>query len=320
MNLTFTKHSAIIQISSTMSASARKVYNVLLFEAKREQRKNKDNLLDFYSVEIEHIKRYTAIQKTSHIIECIEALSKMNVTYNVLNKDKNKVWGTFSLISDAEIENDIVMFKLPYAVVETFENPKPYATIDMAIIKGLKSKYAINLYEMLEDYKGLKKITVQLLKLRELMGISDEQYPRYADFNKRVLSAAIEEVKEKTPYNVKATPIIKKRKVIALEFSFFYRDESVAAKENFNKSKAFNEFRDYVYKYGKNRPLFVYNNQDVHVGFNESREMVMLYHQAGNGIKYYTNEEAMVIWNAMMANKKVIYEKIDKFEEVEWAF
>lgn len=320
MNLTFTKHSAIIQISSTMSASARKVYNVLLWEAKREQRRNKDNLPDFYSVDIDHIKRYTAIQKTSHVIECIEALSKMNVTYNVLNKDKNKVWGTFALISDAEIENDIVMFKLPYAVVETFDNPKPYATIDMAIIKGLKSKYAINLYEMLEDYKGLKKITVQLPKLRELMGISDEQYPRYADFNKRVLSAAIEEVKEKTPYNVKATPIIKKRKVVALEFTFFYRDESVAAKENFNKSKAFNEFRDYVYKYGKNRPLFVYNNQEVHVGFNESREMVMLYRQAGNGIKYYTNEEAMVIWNAMMTNKKAIYEKIDKFAEVEWSF
>lgn len=320
MNLTFTKHSAIIQISSTMSASARKVYNVLLWEAKREQRKNKDNLLKFYSVEIEHIKRYTAIQKTAHVIECIQALAKMNVTYNVLNKDKNKVWGTFSLISDAEIENDIVMFKLPYAVVETFENPKPYATIDMAIIKGLKSKYAINLYEMLEDYKGLKKITVQLPKLRELMGISDEQYPRYADFNKRVLSAAIEEVKEKTPYNVKAIPIIKKRKVIALEFSFFYRDESVAAKENFNKSKAFNEFRDYVFKFGKNLPLFVYNNQDVHVGFNEKREMVMLYRQAGNGIKYYTNEEAMVIWNEMMASKAQIYETIRKLDEELFSF
>lgn len=320
MNLTFTKHSAIIQISSTMSASARKVYNVLLWEAKREQRKNKDNLLKFYSVDIDHIKRYTAIQKTSHVIECIEALVKMNVTYNVLNKDKNKVWGTFSLISDAEIENDVVMFKLPYAVVETFENPKPYATIDMAIIKGLKSKYAINLYEFLEDYKGMKKITVQLPKLREFMGISDEQYPRYADFNKRVLNVAIEEVKEKTPYNVKATPIIKKRKVIALEFSFFYRDERVAAKENFNKSKAFNKFRDYVFKFGKDRPLFVYNNQEVHVGFNEKREMVMLYRQAGNSIKYYTNEEAMVIWNAMMASKAQVYETIRKFEEVEWAF
>lgn len=320
MNLTFTKHSAIIQISSTMSASARKVYNVLLFEAKREQRRNKDNLLKFYSVDIDQIKRHTAIQKTAHVIECIEALSKMNVTYNVLNKDKNKIWGTFSLISDAEIENDIVMFKLPYAVVETFENPKPYATIDMAIIKGLKSKYAINLYEMLEDYKGLKKVTVQLPKLRELMGISDEQYPRYADFNKRVLSAAIEEVKEKTSYNVKATPIIKKRKVVELEFSFFYRDETVAAKENFNKSEAFNKFRDYVFKFGRDRPLFVYNNQEVHVGFNEKREMVMLYRQAGNGIKYYTNEEAMVIWNEMMASKAQIYETIRKFEEVEWAF
>lgn len=320
MNLTFTKHSAIIQISSTMSASARKVYNVLLFEAKREQRKNKDNLLKFYSVDIEHIKRYTAIQKTSHVIECIKELAGMQVANNVLNKDKNKVWGTFALISNAEIENDIVMFKLPYVVVETFNGEKPYATIDMAIIKGLKSKYAINLYEFLEDYKGIKKITVQLPKLRELMGISDKQYLRYADFNKRVLSVAIEEVKDKTPYNVKATPIIKKRKVVALEFTFFYRDETVAAKENFNKSEAFNKFRDYVFKFGKDRPLFVYNNQDVYVGFNESREMVMLYHQAGNGIKYYTNEEAMVIWNAMMASKAQIYETIRKLEEVEFSF
>ncbi|HZF70943.1 replication initiation protein [Sulfuricurvum sp.] len=320
MNLTFTKHSAIIQISSTMSASARKVYNVLLFEAKREQRRNKDNLLKFYSVDIDHIKRYTAIQKTSHVIECIKELAGLQVAYNVLNKDKNKVWGTFALISNAEIENDIVMFKLPYAVVETFEKPKHYATIDMAIIKGLKSKYAINLYEFLEDYKGIKKITVQLPKLRELMGISDKQYPRYADFNKRVLSAAIEEVKEKTPYNVKATPIIKKRKVVALEFTFFYRDETVAAQKNLNKSKEFNEFRKHVFTFGKNLPLFVYNNQEVYVGFNEKREMVMLYHQADKGIKYYTNEEAKIIWNSMLASKEKIYEKILKLGEIEFSF
>jgi hypothetical protein len=166
----------------------------------------------------------------------------------------------------------------------------------------------------------MKKITVQLPKLREFMGISDEQYPRYADFNKRVLSVAIEEVKEKTPFNVKATPIIKKRKVIALEFSYFYRDETVVAKEHFDKSKKFNEFRDYVFKYGKNRPLFIYNNQDVLVGFNEKREMVMLYHHSGNNIKYYTNDEAMVIWNLMLENKAEIYRKIDKFEEEEWSF
>jgi plasmid replication initiation protein len=198
MNLTFTKHSAIIQISSTMTASARKVYNVLLFEAKKEQRKNKDKLLDFYSVDIDHIKRYTAIQKTSQVIECIEALSGLKVTYNVLNKDKNKVWGTFCLISHAEIENDVVMFSLPNTVVETFNRPEIYASIDIAIIKGLKSKYAIVLYEMLQDYKNLGKITIKLPEFRTLMGIGEDEYKRFADFNKRVLTTAIEEVKEKT--------------------------------------------------------------------------------------------------------------------------
>lgn len=320
MNLTFTKHSAIIQISSTMTASARKVYNVLLFEAKKEQRKNKDKLLNFYSVDIDHIKRYTAIQKTSQVIECIEALSGLNVTYNVLNKDKNKVWGTFCLISHAEIENDVVMFSLPNTVVETFNRPEIYASIDIAIIKGLKSKYAINLYEMLEDYKNIKKITIKLPEFQKLMGIGEDEYKRFADFNKRVLTTAIEEVKSKTPFNVKATPIIKKRKVVALEFSFFYRNEPTAEKENLNKTKAFNDFRNYVYRFGKDRPIFVYNNQDVYVGFNEDREMVMLYRQSSSHIKYYTNEEAMVIWNLMLANKDEIYRKIDKIGEEEWSF
>lgn len=320
MNLKFTKHSAIIQISSTMTASARKVYNVLLFEAKKEQRKNKDKLFDFYSVDIDHIKRYTAIQKTSQVIECIEALSGLNVTYNVLNKDKNKVWGTFCLISHAEIENDVVMFSLPNTVVETFNRPEIYASIDIAIIKGLKSKYAIVLYEMLQDYKNLGKITIKLPEFRTLMGIGEDEYKRFADFNKRVLTTAIEEVKEKTPFNVKVTPLIKKRKVVELEFSYFYRNEPTTEKAMMNKTKVFNDFRNYVYKFGKNRPIFVYNNQDVCVGFHETREMIMLYRQSGNGIKYYTNEEAMVIWNLMLANKAEIYRKIDKFEEEEWAF
>ncbi len=42
--------------------------------------------------------------------------------------------------------------------------------------------------------------------------------------------------------------------------AFQQADETVAAKENFNKSEAFNKFRDYVFKFGKDRPLFVYNN------------------------------------------------------------
>jgi plasmid replication initiation protein len=320
MNLTFTKHSAIIQISSTMSASARKVYNVLLFEAKKEQRKNKEKILQYYSVDIDHIKRYTAIQKTYQVIECIEALSGLKVTYNVLNKDKNKVWGTFCLISHAEIENDVMMFTLPQTVIETFERPEIYASIDIAIIMGLKSKYAIVLYEMLQDYKNLGKITIKLREFRTLMGIGEDEYKRFADFNKRVLTTAIEEVKEKTPFNVKVTTLIKKRKVVALEFSYFYRNEPTAEKENLNKTKAFNDFRNYVYRFGKDRPLFVYNNQDVYVGFNEDREMVMIYSQSGSRIKYYTNEEAMVIWNLMLASKKEIYERIDKFGEEEWSF
>jgi hypothetical protein len=62
-----------------------------------------------------------------------------------------------------------------------------------------------------------------------------------------------------------------------------------------NLLQFFITFIKHVFTFDKNLPLFVYNNQEVYVGFNEKREMAMLYHQASSGIKYYTNEEAKII-------------------------
>lgn len=85
-------------------------------------------------------------------------------------------------------------------------------------ITRLSSVYAIRLYEMLKSYAPLKKRIFDIEELREKLGVSKQQYSRFADFRIRVLNIAQREINNKTDIHIDISFKKTRQKITAIKF------------------------------------------------------------------------------------------------------
>ncbi|MEW4370339.1 replication initiation protein [Paenibacillus kandeliae] len=101
----------------------------------------------------------------------------------------------------------------PY-LLQLKEKFTTYRLID--IIK-LKSAYAMRIYELLKQYERIGSRTFTVQRLKELLGIED-QYPVYADFKKRVLVKAQQEINKHTDISFSFEEMKTGRKITEIKF------------------------------------------------------------------------------------------------------
>jgi len=122
--------------------------------------------------------------------------------YNILSKDK-RMSGAFVLVShilfeeDKETKETVVKFEIPEFVRERLVNPQDslYANINLVVIRGLTSKYAIILYELVRDYQRSEIPVMEMKKFKEVFGIDKvNSYNRIDHLKSKVLDKAVEEL------------------------------------------------------------------------------------------------------------------------------
>ena len=93
-----------------------------------------------------------------------------------------------------------------------------YTQYELWNVLSLKSKFSIRLYELFRSYAYQSKKEFDLDKLRGLLCV--ENYTLYADFKRRVLDKAIDEINRYTDLNVSFKAVSKGRehKVVAVVF------------------------------------------------------------------------------------------------------
>ena len=104
-----------------------------------------------------------------------------------------------------------------------------FTTYDARNILRLPSSYSIRIYELLKQYEKIKKRTIELQELKELVGVVEEikekrkiikkdRYPLYGNFRQKVLLKAQKDLKAHTDISFTFDPIKKGRKVTAITF------------------------------------------------------------------------------------------------------
>jgi len=203
------KPSGIISMSGgQLIAQERKDINVLLYYAKSAL--VKDPTLDFITVPLQEFKNLSGDKSTNNtqLKKRLKALRKESVEYNVLGKDFN-AWGDIGILS--EIHSQInkegrgeIIFALSPTVKKNIINNFFYAKIDLLIIKDLKSKYAIILYELIKDYQNVQIPKMNDEEFKKLFGIADgEGYKKISNLRKRVLDTACKEINDNPDINYK---------------------------------------------------------------------------------------------------------------------
>jgi len=309
------KASGLIQMTNKLTRSQRAIYNYLLFIVKEALRKDLEQRR--FEASITDIKNYTAAQNSTHIKESILQMQKVKVSFNVLGKSK-KDWDfkkDIGLIIDVDAqEEEFVSFSIEEELIAVINQPDMYGMVDLKVIKGMQSKHSIALYEFISDYLKTGKKRVYLDDFKVLMGIDPQSgYKRFCDLNTRVISPAVKEINEKSSIALSVEPIYRGRKVSALQFRFIYKDESQAQKKQFFKNEQFNRYRDQIYKEAAGRPVFIYKNRDVVVDWNPKKGKINVGYKTPKGVKWYSDKEALIIWDILMQNETVVSEELWKY-------
>ncbi|MDD2639803.1 MAG: replication initiation protein [Arcobacteraceae bacterium] len=195
------KESALTAIyaSGNLTASQKKVFNAFLYLGKDMVQSEMFAPEEGFVVPVSMLKNLIGDQSNNYtyLKKTVESLQDFTVESNVLGKDKKK-WDRFSLVAGATIENGTLRFSFPHQIIDALKNPKMYVTLDLDEINRIDRKYAISLYEIIEDYKKLPALPKWSIdEFRKALDIPDSSYKTYRDLHRRVVEPAVEEINDK---------------------------------------------------------------------------------------------------------------------------
>jgi len=201
------KPSATIAVRVDLNAIQRKAYDAFLYVVKENLRKDdKKRKFTILLDDLKEIFGETTSRDNAYYKKNVRELMTKVAEYNVLKKDK-KVEGAFVLMSRVEFVEDIntkeivCNFEVPEFVIDLIKDPKsPYANINLVVLKGLKSKYAVLLYELIKDYKNKEIPEMTMEEFRGLFGI-ENKYKAIKDLRKYVLEPAVRELNKNEKFD-----------------------------------------------------------------------------------------------------------------------
>lgn len=195
------KPSGTIAITDSMTALQRKFYDAFLYVAKETLKKNPSRTE--FEIPLKELKKFFGIEdkKNTYIKKIIKDLMKIITEYDILDKTQER-WGAFSILPFVDISINletkvgIVRFEIPTLVRKAMLNNQGiYGKIDLIIIRGLDSKYAVILYELLKDYENVEIPVMDIKTFRKIFGVVNK-YKLFQDLKKRVLEPAVKEINE----------------------------------------------------------------------------------------------------------------------------
>ena len=249
------KDSSSIQISNKITAIQRKSYNYMLKIAKNEFKKNPQKQV--FTVTAEELLVFFEIgdQNYSRLKSELEVLNRTQIRYNILKKNrKSKVFGAFTLISEFEYERGIITYSFPHKIRDMILNPKMFGKINLVVIKSLRSRYSIALYELAEDYLNAQIPKMTMENFRDLMGIEEGQYYKFSMLKKRVIDVAVNEINDRENINFTITYEIEKvgQKITHIKFIVHKKENTDQTGE---KQKNFYRWKNLIVKKYKEQPL-----------------------------------------------------------------
>lgn len=95
-----------------------------------------------------------------------------------------------------------------------------YTTIAVDEAVKFSRFYTIRLYELLMQFKKTGERFISINELRRIFQVEKKQYPRWADFERRVIQPSVEEIQEKTSMILEYNTVKTGRNITSLTFNF----------------------------------------------------------------------------------------------------
>ena len=231
MDITFFKPNELIAVIDQVHVNrlAKHMCNYFLKYAQEQIKTNiklKKPISNLFELSIPETNALAEI--TAHDIPRLEStLDKLMQPVTIRYKDDpkkiHKLVPIYEIVVDAE--RGIYRFRLAETMMELLKTSDYFTKLQLAEFNNLISKHSIVLYEWLKRYETspqIPQLTVE--ELRNITHTVSKAYDNFTNLKQRVLSPAVTEINEHTPYTV-SYEIIKERiskyrpKVTAIQFT-----------------------------------------------------------------------------------------------------
>lgn len=233
------KSNQVIEASYQLSAVEQRIILAAISLIPKSQVITDDEL---YPVSVNELQLLGVHEKTAYrdLKEGINRLYERSINLSVDDKSIKMRWVQEIQFLDSQGVIGIRFSKpiLPFISNLSREFTK-YALSDIA---GINSAYAIRIYELLVQYRQIGKREITVESLRTMLELG-KKYPLFADFKKRVIDTAVDQINEYSPLKVTYEQKKTGRKVTSVLFSFKEKPK-VINKNNSDTSKDFYKLTD----------------------------------------------------------------------------
>jgi plasmid replication initiation protein len=278
----------------------------------------KDKNIRSFTVTADELLVFFGLGKKNHdyLRAELRKLRKIEIEYNILNKDKKNEWGEFNLISGYSYNRGVIEFSFPHQIEKMILNPKMFGKINLVVIKSLRSRYSIALYELAEDYINAQIPKMTITDFRDLMGIEEKKYYKFSMLRKRVVDVAINEINESENISFNIDYELEKsgKKITHIKFTIHKKEEILQLKD---RQKKFYGWKKEIIKKYKEQTIcnnlteigylkwtFFYINQDGLLGKIVDDTKIIL-----------DKEESLKVWEYLYQNpSKMKIEPITSYD------
>ena len=212
--------SSAIHIENDISLLEKKLWFELIYHAFPNMGKQK-----VHEIPLSKLREFLGYSEDTsndqQLKEALKKLSKVNINWNIFNKDKLNAWESISLLAGCHIPKNsgICYYDFSAFLEQRFLSmgEEAYVKIDLIISNKFQSKHSLSLYCLALDYlilkMGYSEKKFSLEEIRKYLAIREGEYKLTANFNDRVILPAQKEINEISDLKIEILPLKDGRKI-----------------------------------------------------------------------------------------------------------
>ena len=217
------KSNQVIEASYQLSAVEQRIVLAAISRIPKSQPITDDEL---YPVSVNELQLLGVHEKTAYrdLKEGINRLYERSINLSIDDKSIKMRWVQEIQFLDSQ---SIIGIRFSKPILPFISNlSREFTKYALSDIAGINSGYGIRIYELLVQYRQIGKREISVENLRSMLELG-KKYPLFADFKKRVIDTAVDQINECSPLRVSYEQKKTGRKVTHILFSFKEKSKSI---------------------------------------------------------------------------------------------
>lgn len=219
------KNKILINISSSATLAQRRLFNVILHKVYNDLGDFSKQYFYLSAQELIELLGGESKANYQRFLEDCKALVKTVITWNVLETDKGlEQFSISALISSILFDQGTLKIELPGMLREKLVENNQYIKFNLQLQNKFSSKYSLVIYELCKEfYREKEKVGespwFSIENIKQLVGVDNNEYSNFKDFNKWVLKVAEKEINRDSDISISFSYLRRSRKITHIKFT-----------------------------------------------------------------------------------------------------